>query len=236
MRKLFLFFIACAFAQAQQKPAQPAQAVKPAQATAIPFCRLGADPADSTRKPDWATECVVKVSEAMPVVMTTGSGRQAKCLLTPLTPVVIDRATGKAKWVLACGNPIVSPVNWVPAGIRICGPEPAQQTAAPAPATPQASPVPAEMRVSGEVRVVHEGEVRLVHSGEIRHVHEPQPSLVPVQAPAPTPQPKKGWWSRNWRWVVPFAVAAGAGAAVALTRGGQKTIQYQPLPPPLYRP
>jgi len=235
MRKLFLFLIfTCAFAQAQS--------AKPAPA-ALPWCHIGVDPADSTRKPDWATECVVKVSEAMPVVMTTGSGRQARCLLPPLTPVVIDRETGKAKWVLACGNPIVSPANWVPSGTRICGTEQPAQQATPAaasapavPAAPQAPVAPTQVRVDGEVRVVHEGEVRLVHSGEIRHVHEPQPAPEPTPAPAPTPQPKKGWWSRNWKWVVPVAVAAGAGSAVALTRGGQKTVTYQPLPPPLYRP
>jgi hypothetical protein len=80
-----------------------------------------------------------------------------------------------------------------------------------------------------------EGEVRHVHSGEVRIVHE---TAAPEQTPAPAPQPKKGWWSRNWRWVVPVAVAAGAGTAVALTRGGgkeQKIILYQPLPPPIKR-
>jgi hypothetical protein len=242
--KLFLFFVCACFVQAQQKPAtQAAQAEKPAsedkpaqaQKPALSWCRLGTDPVDASRQPDWGAECVVK-SPAMPVTMMTGSGRQVRCLIPPLTPVVVDRETGVAKWVLQCGNPILQPANWVPQGTRICGPEQPSQTAAPAPATPQASSVPAEMRVSGEVRVVHEGEVRLVHSGEIRHVHEPQPALVPVQAPAPTPQPKKGWWSRNWKWVVPIAIGAGTGAAVVLNRGGQKTIHYQPLPPPLYRP
>ena len=229
VKKMFLFFIACAFAQAQS--------AKPAPA-ALPWCHIGVDPADSTRKPDWATECVVKVSEAMPVVMTTGSGRQARCLLPPLTPVVIDRETGKAKWVLQCGNPIVSPANWVPSGTRICGPEPtspapapAAAPAAPAPAPSQTQPAPpTEVRVGGEVHVVHEGAVRLVHE-------VPAPEPAPAPASAPSPQPKKGWWSRNWRWIVPVAVAAGAGTAVALTRGSKNnTVYYQPLPPPLYRP
>ena len=248
MRKLILLFLifACALAQAQQKTAtQAAQAEKPAsedkpaqaQKPALSWCRLGTDPVDASRQPDWGAECVVK-SPAMPVTMMTGSGRQVRCLIPPLTPVVVDKQSGAARWILQCGNPLLSPVNWVPQGIRICGPEqspaqPAAPSAAPAPAAPTP---PAEVRVTGEIRHVHEGEVRLVHSGEIRHVHEPQPALVPVQAPAPTPQPKKGWWSRNWKWVVPVAIGAGTGAAVVLNRGGQKTIHYQPLPPPLYRP
>jgi len=235
MRKLivFLFIFAC-FAQAQSakpapaqaKPAQQAQQAKPA-AQMLGWCRLGADPVDATRQPNWGAECVVK-SPAMPVTMMTGSGRQVRCLLPPLTPVVVDRQNGAAKWVLACGNPILSPANWVPQGTRICGPEQPAQTAAPAPAPApsQTQPVtPTEVRVGGEIQVVH--------SGEIRHVHE---NLPPAPAPAPAPQPKKGWWARNAKWVLPVAIAAGAGAAVALTRGGQKTIQYQPLPPPLYRP
>jgi hypothetical protein len=265
MRKLILLFLifACAFAQAQQaaKPAQqakpaPAQAQKPAAQQAKPaaqtldWCRLGTDPVDPSRQPDWAAECVVKASTT-PVTMLTGSGKQVRCILPPLTPVVVDRQSGAAKWVLACGNPILQPANWVPAGTRICGPETAQPAAAqsvtPAPAaTPTA---PTEVRVSGEVRHVHSGEVRVVHEGTVRQevpasesapaqapAPTPQPALLPVQAPAPTPQPKKGWWSRNAKWIVPVAIGAGAGAAVALTRGGQKTIQYQPLPPPLYRP
>jgi len=246
MRKLFfLFFIACAFAQAQQaaKPAQqakpaPAQAQKPAAQQAKPaaqtldWCRLGTDPVEPSRQPDWGAECVVKASTT-PVTMMTGSGKQVRCLLPPLTPVVVDRQSGAAKWVLACGNPILSPANWVPSGPKICGPEqPAQPAAAPAPAPApsqtQLAP-PAEVRVTGEIRHVHEGAVRLVHE-------VPSPEPAPAPAPAPAPQPKKGWWSRNWRWVVPVAVAAGAGSAVALTRGGQKTVTYQPLPPPLYRP
>jgi hypothetical protein len=235
MRKIFLFLFFACFAQAQQaaQQAKPAAQAAPAQAKpALGWCRLGTDPVDAARKPDLGSECVVK-SPAMPVTMMTGSGRSVRCLLPPLTPIVVDRQTGVAKWVLACGNPIVSPANWVPSGLKICGPEPSTQpTVADVPAPPPAAP--AEMRVSGEVRVVHEGEVRLVHSGEIRHVHEPQPAPEPT--PAPTPQPKKGWWSRNWKIIVPVAIGAGAGAAVALTRGGQKTIQYQPLPPPLYRP
>jgi hypothetical protein len=250
-KKLFLFFIACAFAQAQQaaKPAQqaklaPAQAQKPAAQQAKPaaqtlgWCRLGADPVDATRQPNWATECVIK-APATPVTMMTGSGKQVRCILPPLTPVVVDRGTGMARWVLACGNPILSPANWVPQGTRICGPEPAQPAVAPTSA-PAASTTPAQVHLEGEVRHVQSGEVRVVHEGTVRLVHEhesvPSPEPAPAPAPAPSPQPKKGWWSRNWRWVVPVAVAAGAGSAVALTRGGGKTVTYQPLPPPLYRP
>jgi len=243
MRKLILLFLifACAFAQAQQKPvshtqpaAQPAPAqAKPAVQAALQWCRLGVDPVDATRQPQWGVECIVK-SASVPVTMATGSGKHVRCLLPPLTPVVVDRGTGIAKWVLACGNPLLEPANWVPQGTRICGPEqPAQQTAAPpapaatpaAPAAPQAPPALAEMRVSGEVRVVHEGEVRLVHE-------------VPAPEPTSAPQPRRGWWARNWRWVVPVAIAAGAGAAVALTRGGgmrQQIVVYQPLPPPVKR-
>jgi hypothetical protein len=165
--------------------------------------------------------------------MMTGSGRQVRCLLPALTPVVVDKQSGAARWVLQCGNPLLSPVNWVPQGIRICGPEPAQPAAASAPATPaapQAPSTPAEMRVGGEVHVVHEGAVRLVHEVSTT-VPEPAP------APAPSPQPKKGWWARNAKWVLPVAIAAGAGSAVALTRGSKNnTVYYQPIPPPLYRP
>jgi hypothetical protein len=235
MRKLFLCLIFACFAQAQQKPAtQPAAQ---AEKQALSWCRLGADPVDAARKPDLGSECIVKISSATPVTMMTGSGRQIRCLLPPLTPVVVDRQSGVAKWVLACGNPLLSPANWVPTGTKICGSEQPVQpvTAAPAqapaaPVTP-AQPSPLEVKVGGEVRVVHGGEIRVVH--------ESAPATTPVPetpAPAPTPQPKKGWWSRNAKWIVPVAIAAGAGSAVALTRGGGKTIQYQPLPPPLYRP
>jgi len=253
MKKLFfLFFIACVFVQAQQKPAtqatqaeKPASEDKPAQAQkpALSWCRLGTDPVDATRQPDWGSECVIKVP-ATPVVMTTGSGRQVRCILPPLTPVVVDRVTGAARWILACGNPILSPANWVPQGTRICGPEqPAQPAVAPTPA-PAASTTPAQVHLEGEVRHVHSGEVRVVHEGEVRLVHEsalppaaPSPEPAPAPASAPSPQPKKGWWAKNWKWIVPVAVAAGAGTTVALTRGGgQKTVTYQPLPPPLYRP
>jgi len=239
VKKLFLFFFAC-FAQAQQKPvshtqpaAQPAPAqAKPAVQAALQWCRLGVDPVDAVRQPNWATECVIK-AQAAPVIMLTGSGRQVRCLIPPLTPVVVDRKNGKALWVLQCGNPIIEPANWVPSGTRICGPEPTQ------PATPAAAPpavqepassvpaAPSQVRVEGEVHVVHEGQVRLVHE-----------TLSPAPAPEPTtsPQPKKGWWARNAKWFVPVAIGAGTGVAIAVGRGGQKTVTYQPLPPPLYRP
>jgi len=243
VKKMFLFFIACAFAQAQQKTAtqaahaeKPASEDKPAQAQkqALSWCRLGADPVDVSRKPHWDSECIVKISVSTPVVMTTGSGRRVHCLLPPFTPIVVDRVTGAAKWVLACGNPLLEPANWVPSGTRICGPEPLQAIApAPAPALSQTqSAPPAEVRVTGEIRHVHEGAVRLVHE-----VPAITPPPAPEPTPAPIPQPRKGWWARNWKIIVPVAIGAGAGAAVALTRGGGvKTIQYQPLPPPLYRP
>lgn len=241
MKKLFfLFFIACVFVQAQQKPAtqatqaeKPASEDKPAQAQkpALSWCRLGTDPVDATRQPDWGSECVIKVP-ATPVVMTTGSGRQVRCILPPLTPVVVDRVTGAARWILACGNPILSPANWVPQGTRICGPEqPAQPAVAPTPA-PAASTTPAQVHLEGEVRHVHSGEVRVVHEGEVRLV---QPSEL-APAPAAAPQPRKGWWSRNWKIIVPVAIGAGTAAAIAVGRGSQKTVTYQPLPPPLYRP
>ena len=206
-----------------------------AQKPALSWCRLGTDPVDASRQPDWGFECVIKVP-ATPVVMTTGSGRHVRCMLPPLTPVVVDRQSGVAKWVLACGNPILQPANWVPQGTRICGPEPAQ-TATPAPAATPAAPAvtptpPAEVKVAGEIRHVHEGTIRLVHE----HESSPSPEPAPTPASAPSPKPKKGWWSRNAKWVLPVAIAAGAGSAVALTRGGQKTVTYQPLPPPLYRP
>ena len=171
--------------------------------------------------------------------MLTGSGRQVRCMLPPLTPVVVDRQNGKALWVLACGNPLLQPAKWVPEGTRICGPEqpaqpvtaaPAQAPAAAAPAqaqAPAASTTPAQVHLEGEVRHVHSGEVRLVHE-----------TLSPAPAPEPTtsPQPKKGWWARNAKWFVPVAIGAGTGVAIAVGRGGQKTVTYQPLPPPLYRP
>jgi len=222
MRKLIVFlflFSACAFGQAQA--AQP----KPA----LNWCQLGADPVDSTRQPDWAAECVVKAAST-PVTMLAGSGRRVECLIPPLTPVVVDRQSGVARWIFQCGNPILEPANWVPQGPKICGPEqPVQPAAAPAPAAPQ-TPAPvtsAEMLVSGELRVVH--------GGEIRHVHETL-TPPPAQVSVPETQPRKGWWAKNWKWIVPVAIAAGAGAAVAFGRGGEKTINYQPLPPPLYRP
>jgi len=236
MRKLILLFLifACALAQAQQKPTQPAAKPAAQAKPALGWCRLGTDPVDAARKPDLGSECVVK-SPAMPVTMMTGSGRSVRCLLPPLTPIVVDRQTGVAKWVLACGNPIIEPANWVPQGTRICGPEPVQPAAA-APAPAQV-PTPAQVHLEGEVRHVHSGEVRVMHEGTVRLVHEvPAPAPEPTPASQPEPQPKKGWWSRNAKWVIPVAIGAGTGVAIAVTRGGKKTVTYQPLPPPLYRP
>jgi len=70
MRKLiFLFLIFACFAQAQSAKPAPAQA-KPA----LGWCRLGTDPVDSSRQPDWAAECIIKVP-ATPVVMVSKRAR-----------------------------------------------------------------------------------------------------------------------------------------------------------------
>jgi hypothetical protein len=211
MKKLFLsflFFAGLGFAQ-------PAR-----------VCQLGMDPVDVNKTLN-KDEVLVKISSHQTVLMGTGSGRKVRCILPPGTAVVVDRASGIARWIFTCGNPILEPADWVPQGVRqdflvVSQAEPARPVEQPS--------FPQPVKVEGEIH--HRGEIEVRHSGEVtlRRVEE-----KPVEMP-PTP-PKKSWWQKNRKWVIPLAILGGGVAAYAATKGGgnNTTIYYQPLPPPIKR-
>lgn len=211
---IFVFF-SCAFAFSQEKKN---------------FCRLGEDPADPDRRVDWTRECIIKPAAPQLVKMSTGSGKPVGCILPRLTPVVVEKTTGVARWILGCGNQILQPNNWVPQGTRECAPEPA-------PAQAQEIKLsPSTVKLEGEI--THRVEV----GGEIRHVHSGEVVLKQERAPVsdvPPPAPQKSWWKNNRKWVVPLAIlgAAAGGYAAARLSGSdfQSQTYYQPLPPPIKR-
>jgi hypothetical protein len=215
MKKLFLSF----FVFAGLGFAQPAK-----------VCQLGMDPVDTKKNLNRDTEVLVKIESHQQVLMGTGSGRKVRCILPPGTAVVADRASGIARWVYSCGNTIFEPAGWVPQGVRedfLVVAQPEQ------PKLVEQQPSPQPLKVEGEVR--HVGEIEVRHSGEvvIRQVQE-KPVEMPKLPPTP---PKKGWWQKNRKWVIPLAILGGGVAAYAATKGGgnNTTIYYQPLPPPIKR-
>lgn len=196
----------------------------------LPACRIGYDPVNPDRQPDWNSECLVKSTIEKRIKMNTRSGRVIECNLGKLVPVVIDKTTGIAKWILGCGNDILEPNNWIPEGSKICVSQPEiqpNQTQIQVP--PEIKISPSNMRVEGEIshRVNIDGEIRHVHTGEIIHRE------VPVQQ---SQKPSKSWWQRNRKWMIPLAIAgAAAGGYLGANRGKNNTIYYQPLPPPPVR-
>jgi len=212
MKKLLslcLAFIVCANAQAQLLATQGGQTQ-----LGLGLCRLGTDPVDASRQPNWDTECVVKVP-ATPVTMMTGSGRQVRCLLSELTPVVVDRMTGAARWVLACGNPIIEPANWVPQGTRICGPEQTQgQDYVESPESYLPEPVPPMVSLYNPV-------VPVVPIDE---------KPVPIPPAEPTKR-SKSWFTKNSKWVV-VMVAVGIGAVAGKSNKRRNEIDPPYILPP----
>jgi hypothetical protein len=214
MKKLFvpfLFFAGLGFAQSAR------------------VCQLGMDPVDTKKSLNKDSEFLVKIESHQTVLMATGSGRKVRCILPPGTAVVVERASGIARWIFTCGNPILEPAGWVPQGIR----EDFLVVAQPEQPKPVEQPSPQPLKVEGEVR--HVGEIEVRHSGEIvvRQVQE-----KPVELPKLPPAKEKSWWQKNRKWVIPLAILGGGVAAYAATKGGGNnttTIYYQPLPPPIKR-
>lgn len=198
------------------------------------MCQLGQDPADPHRLLDWDRECIIKSSAPQRVKMSTASGKVVECVLPPLTPVVVDRSSGKASWVFGCGNTILEP-NWVPQGVRMCAPEifldKSQEV--------KQIQIPLSGEVKTEGKFSHQvdvsGEIRHIHSGEV--IMRRQENIPAPQVPLSTSPTKKGWWQKNRKWVIPLAILGGVAAGYAASRGGQKStvVYYQPLPPPIKR-
>lgn len=217
MKKLLFIFIffSCALSFAQEKK----------------VCRLGEDPADPARRVDWTRECIVRPAAEQLVKMSTGSGKPVDCFLPRFTPIVVEKSSGIARWVLGCGNQILQPTSWVPQGTRECAPEPAPSQEI------KLSPSTVKVEVEGEIthRVEVGGELRHVHSGEVILKQEER-SHVSETPPAP----QKSWWQKNRKWVIPLAILGGgvvAGYAAASRSGSapKGQISYQPLPPPIKR-
>lgn len=217
MKKMLVFFVLfiCALSAQTKK-----------------ICQLGMDPVDVKKVLDRSTEAVVKIGSHQEVLMGTGSGRKVRCILPPGTPVVVEKSSGVARWIFNCGNPISEPQNWIPqGGVRVDFEQvsqPAQRVVdqpAPQPALSQPQRVEVEVRHGGQIDVRHSGEV-IVRPAETQ----------PVEAP---PAPRKSWWQRNRKWVIPFAIAgaaAGGYAAAKNSRGREpQPVYYQPLPPPIKR-
>ncbi|MGC8776193.1 MAG: hypothetical protein ACP5QN_02695 [Minisyncoccia bacterium] len=225
MKKTILLFLlvfcAYAFALAQEKN----------------YCRIGQDPADPDKKIDWAEECLVKASKEVKIIMTTGSGRQVSCILPPLTPVVVEKSTGVAKWIYNCGNKIISPSEWIPDGVKQCGPEPQPQIQNALQEIKEIKLQPGTLRVEGEIthRVEVGGEIRHTHSGEVNIVNIEERKVPQKNEPLAY---KKSWWQKNRKWLIPFAIGGAAAGGYAAARGkkNSSTVYYQPLPPPLVRP
>ncbi|MCX7589368.1 MAG: hypothetical protein N2Z85_00290 [Patescibacteria group bacterium] len=197
----------------------------------VPICQLGNDPADIYRRIDWEKESILRPLQQQKVKMTTGSGRVVECILPRLTPVVVEKSTGVARWILGCGNQIISPTKWIPEGIREF---PEQHNKIHSEQVVQEIKIsPSTLNVEGEIKhgVNVSGEIRHIHAGEIILRDRSENTITPTSQP-----PKKSWWQKNRKWVIPLTiVGAAAGGYVAARSGGSKTIQYQPLPPPIKR-
>lgn len=199
------------------------------------MCQLGQDPENPFRVIDWEKECIVKSAVMQRVKMSTGSGKTVECILPALTPVVVDKTTGLAQWVLNCGNTIIGPNNWMPQGVRMCAPEISLDKSQEVKQIqiPLSGEIKTEGKFSHQVDV--SGEIHHIHSGEV--IMKRQENIPAPQVPLSTSPTKKGWWQKNRKWVIPLAILGGVAAGYAASRGGQEStvIYYQPLPPPIKR-
>lgn len=200
------------------------------------ICQLGQDPENPLRVIDWQKECIVKSAVMQQVKMSTGSGKIVDCTLPSLTPVVINKTTGVAEWILGCGNTIVEPNSWVPKGIKMCAPEMfLDKTEGEKQIQIPLVPSNIEGRFSHQVDV--SGEIRHIHSGEIiMKKQKDQSTSVNISLPTISKK-SNSWWDKNRKWVIPIAIIGGAAIGYASTKGGEKfnTVYYQPLPPPIKR-
>jgi len=70
-------------------------------------CRMIIDPSDKTRDVNWETDCVLVLMSPQTVSMAWGLKPASRCQLTTGTSVVIDKESGKAKYVRFCHFPLV---------------------------------------------------------------------------------------------------------------------------------
>ena len=79
---------------------------------------INADPQDPTRQPDPKTEAGIILQKNSPTITVgSGSGKKTKNYLPSGVLVIVDKNSGLAKWVAACGNTIVT--IWKPRGKEI---------------------------------------------------------------------------------------------------------------------
>ena len=100
--------------------------------------------------------------------------------------LVVDKNTNKVKRHAKCDNPVF---EFVPFPSEV----------PPTPIRDQIVKVSFEP-VSGEIKHSFPEEIKVQVYGEV--VHTPR---------SPEEPEKSGWWSRNKRWLIPVALAAGAG-------------------------
>lgn len=202
----FVFFIIATVAVAVAH-AEPAVA-------AGNHCRLLVNPVDRNRPIDWSAELVVVIDDEQVVTMRVAGGGQDSCTLSRGVAVVVDRDTRVARWVLICGNDILSPADWRPRGRVI-----AHEDRLPVILEEQMKLLQnIEMRLGVVEQKLDDLAARPavtaldVERAVKRAMAEQKPS-PPV--PPPTP-PTKSWFSRHW-WVAPVAVIL---VSVAATSGG----------------
>lgn len=137
------------------------------------YLNIGADPVNTNRVVNWETECLVKIADDYFGKFGTGSGNDVEGWLRKGTPVIVDRATGRAISILLCDNPVRG--DWFPGGARDCGPQPK-------PATP-VEPRTDKLDVTEKITVEHTGTVHIIHEGEVT-VKTQQPKQKKGRAPS----------------------------------------------------
>ena len=105
--------------------------VRAAEEPVYHFFNIGSHPVDPNRQIDPVTECRVELTEPSPTVrlsfVKNGEvGETRPGSIRSGYVIVVDKATGFAKWVSLCGNDVVEPKNWIPVGRKVCGDQPAQ--------------------------------------------------------------------------------------------------------------
>lgn len=164
------------------------------------FFNIGSHPVDPNRQIDWATECRVELTEPSPTVRLSfvkngelGETRPGN--IKPGYVVVVDKATGFAKWVSLCGNDVVEPKDWIPVGRKDCGGQPTRPLASSVcdpSCGPEPTPTPAPAVATS-----------------------PPASAPPAVVPTPTPTPTEdnGKTKGNgWKTAGNILLGVGVGA------------------------
>jgi hypothetical protein len=173
-----------------------------------PRCNVGADPVNKDRVLTVDEEVVINPADQS-IVYGSGNGRNVSCIIQAGVPVVIDRATGKAKWVYGCGNPIVTP--WIPKRIPLPETPTPQTPEAPAPATSSSSLPPVEIN-------------------NINNIMLPPTPVADVPVPSGRVTNNYGPYSTGWscgrgcKTIFGVAILVGVvGGVYAATRGHDST-------------